>query len=80
MNYYYKGQKVRTSDRIYTHGILYDSKIIACCSTILLAQKRFIQEVNYRSEQMRQYESNKEYYKILRNRYDSLTIVELEVK
>lgn len=80
MKYYYNGQKVRTSDNVYTHGILYNGKVIACCGSKALAEKRLSQEINYRNEQMRQCESNPEYLQILKNRFETLKIIELEVK
>lgn len=80
MKYYYKGKKVRTSDNIYTHGVFYNGKVIACCGSEYNALKRLRQEFNYRIEQMRQNQSNPEYLKILEERYETLCIVELEVR
>lgn len=80
MTYYYKGQKVRTSDNIYTHGVYYNGKVIACCGSEYLALKRLHQEFHYREEQIEQNQDNPEYLKILYERIQSLCIVVLEAK
>lgn len=79
MKYYYKGQKVRTSDNVYTHGVYYNGKIIACCGSEYLALKRLHQEFHYREEQINQNKNNPEYLKILQERIQTLCIVKLEV-
>ena len=78
MKYYYNGQLVRTSDNIYTYGVFYNGKVIACCGSEYNALKRLHQEFHYREEQMRQNQSNPEFLKILEERFETLCIVKLE--
>lgn len=39
MKYYIDGKLVRTSDRTYTHAVLFDDDVRSCCGSFLLAQK-----------------------------------------
>lgn len=88
-HYYYNNQKVRSSENEYTHGIIYNNKVVACCSRYDLALKRLHQEAIYRREQIasqRRYiaehpqcdEHAKSFLNELIRRFDTLHIVELE--
>lgn len=45
--YYLNGKLVRTSSRDYMYAITYKGKVIACCGNGEIAQKRFMAELKY---------------------------------
>lgn len=45
--YYLNGKLVRTSARDYMYAITYRGIVVACCGNEEIAQKRYITELNY---------------------------------
>ena len=39
MKYYIDERLVRTSDRTYTHAVMFDDEVCSCCGSFLLANK-----------------------------------------
>lgn len=46
MKYYINGIKVRTSNNVYTHAVVCGTKILGCCGSYALAQKKMRAESN----------------------------------
>ena len=45
MKYYIDERLVRTSERAYTHAVLFDNEVFSCCGSFLLANKELSKRI-----------------------------------
>ena len=53
MKYYIDDKLVRTSDRTYTHAVLFDDEVLSCCGSYQLAQKELNRRLANHEENIR---------------------------